>query len=492
MKALGITLQQLLYGPNQYVTPVFQRYYVWKKKNWKQLWEDITLLLDKPDEKRRHFMGSVVCVPWSIQPGAMPTFLVIDGQQRLITLSILLCALRDAAFRLGWVKLAEQVEENYLIHRYNKGNERFRVLTRQLDRPSYVALVGHKAGEASGQLREAYDYLSKELANDGFLSAEEKLRDLFDNMVSRLDFVSITLDDENPYKIFKSLNFSGVDLEQGDLIRNHVFMALPLDKQDEFDKQQWIPLESHFLADGKPVLDDNPVLDGKAFTAFFRDVLMRKGNYIGALAVYEAFEGDYPLTSTKTTELVADLERMAKHHDIIRGKKKHTSEDVDGAIRAIRSLNATTAYPLVLALLDAHETDKLSRPDLMECLRAISGFVLRRYACNQGSRAYGRWFCAACNVLGDNPLPNLTAFLQSKRWPNDADFLPRFQRLNLYEGAYSRAILEGIELSLQHDCERVMLDKCTIEHVMPQSITDDDDGRAWQADLGNDWRQVHL
>ena len=148
----------------------------------------------------------------------------------------------------------------------------------------------------------------------------------------------------------------------------------------------------------------NPVLDGKAFTAFFRDVLMRKGIYVGRVAVYEAFESDYPITSKKTTELVADLERCAKHYDIIRGKKKHTSKDVDRAIRAIRSLNATTAYPLVLALLDAHETDKLSLSELVESLSAISGFVLRRYVCGKSSRAYGRWFCSACKDIGDNPL----------------------------------------------------------------------------------------
>ena len=111
MKAAGITLQDILHSPAQFVIPVFQRYYVWKEKNWEQLWDDLTLLLEKPDEKRRHFMGSIVCVPQSLQPGFQPAYQVIDGQQRLVTLTILLCSVRDAAVRLSWNELADEVQE---------------------------------------------------------------------------------------------------------------------------------------------------------------------------------------------------------------------------------------------------------------------------------------------------------------------------------------------------------------------------------------------
>ena len=488
MKAVEMTLQQILYCPNQYVIPVFQRYYVWEDKHWEQLWDDLMFLLDlDPSGKgRRHFMGSIACVPEPNRPGVVPAYQVIDGQQRLITLTILLCVLRDAAVNLGCSELASEVEENYLIQRFKKESERYKVFPRLRDRQSYLALVDQKAQTANLQIAAAYVYLSEKLKNDELelLESSGKLRSLFETLVNRLDFVMIILEGENPFKIFKSLNSTGQKLEQGDLIRNHIFMAMRIADQDAFDDVQWHPLERHFEK-------KNGELEGDSFTAFFRDVLMQDGKYVGENSVFETFEKKYPLPDIKPSELVASLERSAKHHDIIRGKATHSSKEVEQAIRAICSLNATTAYPLVLALLDAHDANKLPRGDLVACLRAISGFVLRRYVCGEQSRAYGRWFCSACKSLGDSPLANLTAFLMDKGWPSDDTFIPSFQRMNLYGGKYGRAVLEGIEQSIQADSEPVLLDSCQIEHILPQSVTDDADGKAWQAALGDGWRQVH-
>jgi hypothetical protein len=272
--------------------------------------------------------------------------------------------------------------------------------------------------------------------------AEEKsLRDLFLTLLSRLDFVSITLGAENPYKIFKSLNSTGVDLEQGDLFRNHIFMGLAVTDQDAFDDERWRPLERNFELDGK--------LNGRLFASFFRDVLMRGGNYVGENGIYEAFEDKHPLAGLKPQEVVADLELRAGHYGLIRGKRQHPDKGIDRALRAIRDLNVTTSYPLVLALVDAHERQQMPLNDLVETLRAISGFVLRRYVCGKGSRAYSRWFCSACKALKDKPRVNLVAFFKDKGWPSDAEFLAKFQRVDLYNSKYDRAVLEGIEWSLQ-------------------------------------------
>jgi hypothetical protein len=493
MKAAERTLQELLHSAVQYVIPVFQRYYVWGEKDWERLWDDLLMLLEAPEHQRRHFLGSIVCVPEPHQPGVVPAYQVIDGQQRLTTLSILLCALRDAAARLGWDELAAEVEENYLIHRHRRGSERYKVFPRLRDRSSFLALIDRKGGTAASQVDAAYAHLTKRLESNGILANQEALRNLFTTLATRLDFVSITLGGENPYKIFKSLNSTGVDLEQGDLIRNHLFMQLPLAEQDAFDDERWSPLERHFEIDRQLERHFEPdrQLDGKLFAAFFRDVLMRGGSYVGENAVYEAFEKAHPLSAVRPVQLVADLERRADHYDVIRGRRQHPSEGVDGAILAIRSLNVTTAYPLVLALLQAEEAERLSPTDLVRCLRAISGFVLRRYVCGDSSRAYSRWFCVACKVLGDSPLVNLTAYLKDKGWPTDSAFIPRFQRLNLYNGKYDRAVLEGIELSLQAISEPVLLDGCWIEHILPQTIGEDADGKEWQGSLGQGWQEVH-
>ncbi len=133
MKALERTLQEILFAPSQYVIPVFQRYYVWEEENWKQLWEGLTRLLEPPYEKHRHFMGSIACVPEPPMPGKFPAFQIIDGQQRLVTRSVLLCAMRDAAKARGW-DLAAEIEENSLIHRLKKDRVRYKVYPRWWDR----------------------------------------------------------------------------------------------------------------------------------------------------------------------------------------------------------------------------------------------------------------------------------------------------------------------------------------------------------------------
>lgn len=483
MKAGERTLQQLLHSGDQYVIPVFQRYYTWKLDDWSRLWDDIAALLEPEEAKRRHFLGSIVFVAEHHQPGSVPAYQVIDGQQRLTTLSILLCAIRDLAKQAGAEELAGEVNESYLVHKFKKDREHYKLFLRLRDRATYMSLVDSGAPADGSQIDKAYKYFLKAIKDSGHDKDEQSLRTVFSTVSTRLDLVAITLDGENPYKIFTSLNSTGVDLEQGDLIRNHVFMALPIEDQDRFDDQHWRPLEAHFA--------ENHELVGWRFTSFFRDVLLRQGRYIGKNAAYEAFEAAHPLASIDPVKLLPELSRMAKLYDIIEGRKAHASSQVDGALGFIRALNVSTSYPLLLQLLSAHEDGALSEASLVRCLQMVSGFVLRRYVCSESSRAYSRWFCVVCKELGADIEGNLRQFLQGKGWPDDNRFEQAFVKMDLYQSKYGRAVLDGLELSLQRASERVALDKCSVEHVMPQTIEDDADGEDWMEMLGEDWRAVH-
>ncbi len=490
MKATERTLQQILHSAEQYVIPVFQRYYSWGKKDWEQLWEDLLLLQETDEEKRRHFLGSIVCVPEKHMPGVISAYQVIDGQQRLMTLSILLCALRTAAKKKGWEELAAEIEENYLIHKFKKNRERYKVYPRIRDREYYLTLVD--GGESEKNIRldltylvgSAYIYFLEQIeGKEGLLESEETLRKLFVTLTAQLDFVLIVLDGENPYKIFKSLNSTGVDLGQGDLIRNHVFMAVSINYQDAFDDNYWRPLEKHFEEGGK--------LNGSLFASFFRDLLMSEGNYVVENAVYEAFEKKYPLSQIEPLNLISDLKCQAKHYDLIRGGSSHANSQVNQALQALRNLNITTSYPLLLALLSLYEKQQLTDKELVEALQTISGFVLRRYICGESSRGYNRLFCTACRELKDKPLVNLKKYLKGRGWPSNELFIPAFQRTKLYTGNYALAVLQGLELALQEDSEPVLLHNCQIEHVMPQTIADDTNGNTWKKALGDDWRRIH-
>ena len=490
MKATERTFQQILVSPDHYVIPVFQRYYSWDRKNWEQLWEDLLAMIAPSERNHFHFLGTIVCASEAHMPGIPPSYLVIDGQQRLMTLSILLCAIRHMAQKKMWNKLAAEVEENFLIHKFAKNGEHYKVYPRMRDRESYLNLVDKSENEVNlsqsseSLVDKAYRYFTKEIKD--LSSDEETLRKLFETITTQLDFVLINLGNENPYKIFKSLNSTGAELDQSDLIRNHVFMSILVTEQDNFDDTQWSSLEKHFVKDGR--------VDGSDFASFFRDVLMSAGNYVRENAVYESFEAKYSLTDLKDIgphALLRNLRHKAEQYDIIRGKVSHSNSQIEQALKGIRALNVTASYHLILALFHKREEGLLTDKELTQSLQAISSFVLRRHVCRESSRLHGSWFCTACRELDSDPLRNLIIYLQSKGWPNDEIFVSELQKMNLYTSNQKLAILEGLELAMQAKSEPVVLDNCHIEHIMPQSIVDNNNGEAWQQSLGENWRQIY-
>ena len=483
MKASERTLEQLLHAADQYVIPAFQRYYTWGTDNWDQLLDDLAELLDPEQPQKRHFIGAIVTVPDNPQPGSVPAYQVIDGQQRLTTLSLLLLAMRTVAQRQGWAEMAAEIEENYLVHRFKRGREHYKVYPRLRDRKSYLALVDNNGQEAAGgQIEAAYRYFVKRVEQAA--TTEALLRQWLTAMTGRLDFVAITLGAENPYKIFRSLNSTGVELTEADLIRNHVFMALPVDEQDDFDNGLWRSLENHFVVGGR--------VSGRDFEAFLRDALMRDGTYIGKDGTFEGFEKRHPAGRFEPQKVVADLVRVAKLYDYVRGRQAHPIAEIEQALDAVRKLNVTTAYPLLTTVLERHAANELSQAKLLSIVRAVASFVLRRFVCGRTSRAYSSWFVTACRNLGVDPEGRVLGFFREKGWPADDEFKARFVRFNLYSSKYDRSVLGSLELASQAKSEPVVLDGCTIEHVMPQTIEEDEaDGKAWVAGLGEAWKAVH-
>lgn len=482
MKANERRLSEIIFSPSQYVIPVFQRYYVWENDSWNRLWEDLILLLESEEEKS-HFLGSIVCIPELNPPGAIAAFQLIDGQQRLITISVLLCAIRDCAKKMGWNELAAEVEENFLIHRFKKGRERYKIYPRMKDRDRYIYLIDDQQNEQLSRINLAYNYFTKEIESKDLLNDEDSLRRIFTIVTEKLDFVVITLQGENPYKIFRSLNSTGVDLEQSDLIRNHVFTVLPIDEQDLFDEQHWNQIEVNFETKGK--------INSSDLTAFFRDFLMMTGKYVLERDVFETFIKRYPSDKIQPKNLVLELKSNAKRYYCIRGEENHKNTDIQNALKMIRELSIGTSYPLLLTLFEMYDNQKINSLELEKALRAISSFVLRRFICKLTNRRYGNWFSEACKYLEDKPLQNLFNYLIGKEWPTDEEFITNFQKFDLYSSKYARPVIQGLEIAQQASSEPVTLDNCTIEHIMPQTIEEDNYGFFWMQDLGEDWQRIH-
>jgi hypothetical protein len=472
MKATERTLSQILHSPDQYVIPVFQRFYSWTEKEWRALWEDLLEVLDPNSDTKRHFLGSVVVVADNHLPGVTPSYQVIDGQQRLITLSLLLCAIRDAA---KGDDIANEIKENYLVHKFKKGLERYKIYPRFRDRDEYAAVADGEQMPAGARIADAYYWFGSSISLVINCEGGPTLRALFTAVTTQLDFVVIALDrDENPYKIFSSLNSKGLDLAQADLIRNFVFMNLPLSQQDQFDDAYWRPLEAHFESAG--------VLSGAALTAFFRDYLMSEGEYVGKSDIYSAFQKRIRPELSSPEGLAQRLLRHADAYEILLGHKVHPFEHVESALAMVRDLYPSTTYPLLLALLEHRWKGFIDDNKLALAFRMVASFIFRRYVTNESSQTYHRWFAVAASELGSEPVTSLRSFLEDKGWPDDAKFESRFVVTELYNGAYARQVLVAIERAIPHK-EPALLSQTQIEHVMPQVLTD-----TWRSMLG-EWHQ---
>ncbi len=479
MKPNYLGLGAILYSQYQYVTPVFQRYYRWEEPQWNKLWQN-ALELRQPDKTGKHFMGFLAFVPVTPQPGGITTFYIIDGQQRLTTLSLALVALRDQARAQDYIELAQEIEDNYLLHPHRKGAERFRLFPKGADKDAYVGVI--EGNNRGGRISSALQFFREGLSQLFPKPSESDLRSFLELLTQRLEFMCATLehDNDDAYNIYKSLNSTGVPLGAADLIRNFVFMHVPPEDQDEFDSTLWLPLEAHFqTGDG--------TLDANSFSAFLRDFLMRDGKYVNdrATAAFDAFEERYEDTHFSPNELTKQLNIFAGFYETVRGGHQDTCMAVTEALSRLNKLKSTTPYPLLLSLFARRAQRQISDVGLADAIEMLSGFILRRFVCGESSRPYGRMFVHAALALGDKPVEQLRCYLEEMGYPDAIRFRNSFIGFNLYQKQYDRFILECLERSHGHK-EQADLSKTEIEHIMPQTLSEQ-----WRNDLGKEADRIY-
>lgn len=492
MKASELKLKDILHSGDQFVIPVFQRYYVWEKKNWDKLWSDIELLMLSTSTFKPHFLGTIVFVPKEKQPGSIAPFIVIDGQQRLITLSLILCALRDQAILNEWDLKAKEIEENYLIHKYKTGREHYKVYPRLRDRDIYIGLLEKSESSLESQILNAYSYFKDRIESSKYAESKENLSNFFDRIIDGLELISITLSGEDPYKIFKSLNYDGVKLNQSDLIRNHVFMGVNIDEQDEFDDKHWSPFESYFHKESRNKDDLIRKIDQNKIDQFFRNFLMKNGQTVLQEYIYEEFDKWYSSIDKNPFEAIKEIQINLEYQMYIENKKNHSSTRIQEAINRIGEYSLKTPYPLIFKLLSYYDDEIIGERDLTNALNYIDSFLMRRYVCEKNTRQYIDWFVELCGKMDDDPVNNLHTYLTDKGWPEDREFIAAISNVEIYKKKIKSIFFSRIEEYLQNPSEKVNLEKCEIEHVMPQTINpENEDGRSWISMLGTDWEETH-
>jgi hypothetical protein len=477
MKAAINTLGHVLYSPSQYVIPVFQRNYRWERPQWDKLWASLTEI-QQPDKTGNHFMGFLVFVQGGVaQPGQNTRFHLIDGQQRLTTTSLLLAAIRNVAERVQQSELAQEIHEDYLVHPRRKGEYHHRLLPKAQDHEAFRAIIDRKTPPA-GRMADALDYFEGKLE---LLATPdpEALRRLFNTVCERLEFMCATLESENAYSIFKSLNSTGVPLGQADLIRNFVFMHVHPDAQDDFDREHWTPLEAMFSGEAGR-------LDEASFSRFFRDVLMAEsGQYVQPADTFATFETRNEATGFDPAALADRLLCHARHHAVITGAGKDDDVDVTIALAELNRLESSTTFPLLLSLFLARDGGRVESTELASCIHMLRGFIFRRFVCGESSRGYGQMFGRAIDPDAAQPVQALEQYLLDRGWPHDERFVEAFSLLPLYKRGYAREVLETLERARGHK-EPAGLALAQVEHVMPQTLS-----AAWIEELGDEAERVH-
>jgi len=481
VKAAEANFLKFLKKSDQLEIPIYQRTYSWTLEECLQLWKDI-VRASSPDVEA-HFIGSIVYIDTGIyQVTGANSIEVIDGQQRLTTISLLLLAVAGALEEDGdeSAPVARRLTRDYLLQEDDEvegAEPRYKLLLTKGDRDTYMRLVDGRDVDASAATRlvETYNLFVEQIRRTA-LRPEEVL-----GGVEKLLLVDIALerDHDNPQLIFESLNSTGLDLSQADLIRNYVLMGLPHKEQEEIYLKSWFPLEQSFPADQQHLFD-----------RFMRDYLTMKSGQIPKIdRVYESFKAQAQDVEVSTTELVADVYKQSKHW-VKLAFDRADDPTLRTAVADLNQLKIDVAFPFLLEGLDDHDQGLISDADLVEVVRLVESYVFRRAIAGIPTNILNKTFAALAREIDKSDyLNSLKAALLLKesyaRLPLDEEFRSAFVVKDVYNFRSRNYLLRRLE---NHDRkEPVDVDSYTIEHVMPQNP---ELLPAWQDDLGPDWRTV--
>jgi uncharacterized protein with ParB-like and HNH nuclease domain len=472
MQAVDTQLQPLIEGTKQYLVPLFQRAYSWEKAQWSTLWEDIHDLTME-DSRKTHFMGAIVTMPAHTNPAGITKYLLIDGQQRLTTLLILLIALRDKATDIAG-NLSAKIYEHFLTNKFNEDEDFFKLLPTQLDRVAFINLVESKPITARSKVTDAYSFFAKKIGD----ASKDELEALFHTVTSRLIFVSIMLAaDDNAYLIFEGLNAKGLPLTQADLIRNYLLMRIHRKHQDAVFTDFWLPMQTTL---------------GANLTEFIRHFLMRNASFIKLNEVYATLKSAVEdCSEQQTIEYLETLNRFSVYYQNIIEPESESDVAIKDRLFALKRLDVTTAYPFLLDLFDDRACQRCTDDVFIDVLEMLETFLVRRFVCSVPTHDLNKFFPTVLAQAKQYPsiTEGVADILSKRSFPRNAEFKRNFVSLKMYgsgeRGIKTKLILERIEESFGHK-EEVQMKDLTIEHIMPQTLTD-----WWKAHLGVNWEHIY-
>ncbi len=463
----------------QFVIPIYQRVYSWEKEQCKQLWDDI-IKTGGNDQIEGHFIGSIVFVHDGIYTTNYNELLIIDGQQRLTTITLLLTALRNYLNDKDEFleKFSHQkIQNRYLINSDEKGDKKFKLFLSEPDRDTLLSLIDkdrRKPNEPSLKIMENF-----KLFEEWIRKNTDKLETIFKGL-EKLMMVEISLErgKDNPQLIFESMNSTGKDLTQTDLIRNYILMGLEPEKQKIFYKKYWRAMEEDFK-------------QNELFNQFVRHYLTIKTREIPNInKVYKAFKDYRQKKGIEVEVLLQDLQKYCGYFCQIVFKKE-ADKDLNKALSFLVDLERDVIYPLLLELYSDYSDGVLSKQDFIPIIYLTESYICRRVVCGLGTNGLNKIFASFTKKINkDQYLVSIKAHFLSLettkgKFPKDSEFKNLFITIDFYNLKEKKYFFERLE---NFDTkEPVNTKECTIEHIMPQKLTAEE----WKRDLGENFQAIH-
>ncbi|MCU4495702.1 MULTISPECIES: DUF262 domain-containing protein [Acinetobacter] len=469
----------------RFIIPVYQRNYSWQNKHCAQLLNDLKGLIKKPDAP--HFFGSIVSS--HMQGGKREDFLIIDGQQRLTTISILLIAIVDLLKHKKVIpkddRLIEKITKKHLVDEYQEDQRKIRLKPIKDDCKAFDALFGDESDFVDGSnVTSNFRYFRDRILNENI-----DIDDLYD-AISRLQTIDIFLEkDDDPQLIFESLNSTGLELEEGDKIRNFILMGLSSELQEKYYEAFWNKIEKN---------TNFKVSD------FFKDYLTLKLNRTVVIKdIYFTFKDYVKKNNDDIEALLQDLLEYSKLYAIILNPIQYQNSFTAVLVR-LSQLEFTVIFPVVLAILKRWNEKNLTDQEVTELLRVTEIFLFRRLIVGLATNALSKIFATLDkDVTKKTQSSQLTSYAEiykyvllnkeeSSRFPNDEEFEQALFSRNIYamsskNKAYLFSFLENEESKEQINViERIKDGTYTIEHIMPQTLSP-----VWQKELGEKSQQIH-
>ncbi|GAA9063580.1 DUF262 and DUF1524 domain-containing protein [Helicobacter pylori] len=461
---------------NQLVIPIYQRLYSWEKEQCKELWDDI-IKIGGNDKMDGHFIGSILYVLDGITHSDN-ALLIIDGQQRLTTITLLLTALRDYLndedeFLQKFS--CQKIQNRYLINSDEKDDKRFKLILSEPDKDTLLYLIDkdrRKPSEPSLKIVENFKLFEEWVSNT------DELETIFKGL-EKLMIVEIALEKgkDDPQLIFESMNSKGIELTQTDLIRNYIIMETEVEKQEGFYNKYWRAMEEDFKQ------------NKKWFDRFVRHYLTIKTREIPNInKVYVVLKDYRQKEGIGIEDLLKDLQKYCGYFCQIVFKKE-ANKDLNKALGFLVDLEMDVIYPLLLELYSDYKGGVLSKDDFIPIIALIESYICRRAVCGLGTNSLNKVFPSFTKHIQKNEYfkslkAHFGSLTEKQRFPKNDEFKDCFITIDFYKFKKNKYFFERLENFDRK--ERVYTHEYTTEHIMPQELTEE-----WERDLGENFKEIH-